>query len=226
MMTDLLPIGLLGALLGLDTVSFPQAMLSRPLIAATFGGALAGAPLSGLVLGAALELIALETLPFGASRYPEWGSASVVGGALFGTYPEHPAGAMAMGMIAAVAAAWFGGWSMVRLRHLNARWAAHARSALDAGARGTVIGLQLRGMTADLLRGFVLTVIAWAVFSPIAEAAIGTWSTDARITRAITVGVATSVAAGAVWKLFHASVGARWLFVAGLGIGAMLMVSR
>ena len=37
----------------------------------------------GLLLGAALELIALETLPFGASRYPEWGSASVVGGAIF-----------------------------------------------------------------------------------------------------------------------------------------------
>ena len=226
MMTDLLPIGLLGALLGLDTVSFPQAMLSRPLIAATLGGAMMGGPVSGLLLGAALELIALETLPFGASRYPEWGSASVVGGALFATYPDHPAGAMALAMIAALTAAWFGGWSMVRLRHLNARWAAHSRDALDAGARGTVIGLQLKGITADLIRGFILTVIAWMVFAPLTEAAIGTWTLDARITRAITVGVATSVAAGAVWKLFHASMGARWLFLAGLGVAAMLLVSR
>ena len=36
----------------------------------------------------ALELIALETLPFGASRYPEWGSASVVGGAIFASQPR------------------------------------------------------------------------------------------------------------------------------------------
>ena len=33
MMTGLLPISLLGGLLGLDTVSLPQAMLSRPLVA-------------------------------------------------------------------------------------------------------------------------------------------------------------------------------------------------
>ena len=38
---------------------------------------------SGLLVGATLELFAVETLPFGASRYPEWGSASVIGGALF-----------------------------------------------------------------------------------------------------------------------------------------------
>ena len=77
---DALPLGLLGALLGLDVVSFPQAMLSRPLVASTLAGALVGQPLAGLVIGATLGCFALETLPFGASRYPEWGSAAVVGG--------------------------------------------------------------------------------------------------------------------------------------------------
>jgi mannose/fructose/N-acetylgalactosamine-specific phosphotransferase system component IIC len=226
MIADLLPIGLLGAVLGLDTVSFPQAMLSRPLIAATLGGALAGSPVSGLVIGAALELIALETLPFGASRYPEWGSASVVGGALFASTPMHPAGSMAMAMIAGLATAWVGGWTMVKLRQLNARWAAASRDALDAGARGTVIGLQLRGMTADLVRGFVLTIIAWSAFAPLTEASVGIWGLDARVSRAVTVAVATSVAAGAAWKLFHASLTARWLFLAGLGISVTVMVTR
>ena len=75
----LVPLALLGAVLGLDVVSFPQAMISRPLAAATFAGALVGRPGHGLIAGAMLELFALETLPFGASRYPEWGSASVVG---------------------------------------------------------------------------------------------------------------------------------------------------
>ena len=39
-----------------------------------------------------LELIALETLPVGASRYPEWGSAAVVGGALFANVGGQGAG--------------------------------------------------------------------------------------------------------------------------------------
>ena len=79
---DLLPLALLGAVLGLDVVTFPQAMVSRPLVSATLAGAFAGRTEAGLLAGATLELFALETLPFGASRYPEWGSASVVGGAL------------------------------------------------------------------------------------------------------------------------------------------------
>ena len=39
---DLIPFVALGALVGLDVVSFPQMMISRPLVAATVAGALAG----------------------------------------------------------------------------------------------------------------------------------------------------------------------------------------
>ena len=39
---DLIPIALLGGVLGLEVVSFPQAMVSRPLVAATLAGALIG----------------------------------------------------------------------------------------------------------------------------------------------------------------------------------------
>ena len=224
MIDTLLPLGLLGAVLGLDTVSFPQAMLSRPLVAATCGGALLGEPLSGLMMGAALELIALETLPFGASRYPEWGSASAVGGAIFAEAPDHAAGAMTLALIAALTTAWFGGWTMVKLRQLNARWAGSSQRALDAGARGSVIGLQLKGLTADLARGLLVTIAAWALFQPIAAIALSEWTIDARLSRAIAVGAATSVAAGAAWKIFHGSTAARWTFVAGLALGFGMMV--
>ena len=37
LLVDILPIALLGGLLGLDVVCFPQAMISRPLVAATAG---------------------------------------------------------------------------------------------------------------------------------------------------------------------------------------------
>jgi mannose/fructose/N-acetylgalactosamine-specific phosphotransferase system component IIC len=225
MWLEVLPLALLGGLLGLDVVSFPQAMISRPLVAATLAGALLGHPVSGILMGATLELIALDTLPFGASRYPEWGSAAVVGGALFAAHPAHPAGSMAMAVIAAIATSWIGGWTMVKLREANAHWAAHRRAALDAGSRGAVIELQLLGMTADFVRGAVLTVVAYVVFAPISEAALALWKTDARLSRAVVVAVAASVAASGVWKIFHAVPLARWFFVGGLVIGLALLAA-
>ncbi|HRN52954.1 MAG TPA: PTS sugar transporter subunit IIC, partial [Gemmatimonadaceae bacterium] len=66
---QLLPLAVLGAVLGLDVVSFPQAMISRPIVASTLAGAMLGHPERGLVMGVALEFFALESMPFGASRY-------------------------------------------------------------------------------------------------------------------------------------------------------------
>jgi mannose/fructose/N-acetylgalactosamine-specific phosphotransferase system component IIC len=222
-LVSLIPLALLGGLLGLDVVSFPQAMISRPLVASTLAGALAGDTAAGLLLGAALELIALETLPFGASRYPEWGSASVVGGAIFASHSSHISGALTLGMLSALATTWVGGWTMVKLRRMNARWAAQRRDALEAGARGAVISLQLMGMTADLVRGMLLTALAYVVLSPIAAACIGSWTIDAQVSRSVVVAIAASVAGGAAWKLFHSTAGARWFFVGGLGIGLFLL---
>jgi mannose/fructose/N-acetylgalactosamine-specific phosphotransferase system component IIC len=223
---ELLPLALLGGVLGLDVVSFPQAMVSRPIVAATLSGAFVGAPASGLLIGVVLELIALDTLPLGASRYPEWGSASVVGGALFAAYPENPPGALAIAVLGALAAAWIGGWTMVKLRWQNARWARSRRDALAAGSSEAVIGLQLLGLTADLLRGAVFTAVAYAVLAPVARAAVGVWGLDARVSRAVVVGAAITVAAGAAWKIFHSTLGVRWTFLAGLGAGILAAAMR
>ena len=226
MFFEIIPIALLGGLLGLDVVSFPQAMISRPLVAATLAGVLIGHSASGLLVGAVLELIALETLPFGASRYPEWGSASVVGGAIFASHPSHPAGAMTCAMVAALATTWIGGWTMVKLRQANASWARDRRDALEAGSRGAVTSLQLMGMTADLVRGALLTGIAYAVLVPLADLCIAHWNVDARLSRSMAVTIAASVAGGAAWKLFHSTHGARWFFVGGLVLGFFWLFLR
>jgi len=223
---ELLPIALLGGLLGLDVVSFPQAMISRPLVAATAAGALVGHSPSGLLIGVVLELVALDTLPFGASRYPEWGSAAVVGGAIFAAHPSHPAGAMELAIVASLSTAWIGSWTMVKLRERNAVWAAHRRSALDAGSRGAVVDLQLRCMTADFLRGGLLAALSYGVFAPLTSLTLGVWGTDARLSRAVVVTVASSVAAGAAWKIFHGVSGARWFFLGGLAVGLAIMATR
>ncbi|MFN2564260.1 MAG: PTS sugar transporter subunit IIC [Gemmatimonadaceae bacterium] len=217
---ELLPLALLGGVLGLDVVSFPQAMLSRPVVAATLAGAFVGDAANGLLIGVVLELIALDTLPLGASRYPEWGSASVVGGALFATHTAYPPGAMAVAVLGTLATAWVGGWTMVKLRGQNARWARQRRDALAEGSRDAVASLQLLGLTADLLRGALFTAFAYAILAPTARAAVGVWGLDARLSRAVVVGAAITVAAGAAWKIFHSTLGVRWTFLAGLAAGA------
>lgn len=214
-LVELLSFAALGGALGLDVVSFPQAMWSRPIVAATLGGALAGDVASGLLIGATLELIALETLPFGASRYPEWGSASVVGGALAAGQAQG-AGTLTLAVLGALATASVGGWTMVMLRRLNARWARRTLPAREAGERTAVIGVQMAGVAADLVRGMLLTALALAALSPIARAAVATWGVDARLSRAVVVGLALTVALGAVWKIFHSTRGALWFFSAGL----------
>jgi mannose/fructose/N-acetylgalactosamine-specific phosphotransferase system component IIC len=221
---ELIPLALLGGVLGLDVVSFPQAMVSRPIVAATLAGAFVGAPANGLLIGVVLELIALDTLPLGASRYPEWGSASVVGGALFASHATQPSGAMAVSVLSTLAVAWIGGWTMVKLRGQNAKWARRRRDAISAGSRDAVIGLQLLGLTADLLRGGLFTAVAYAVLAPVMRAAVGVWGLDARLSRAVVVGAAITVAAGAAWKIFHSTLGVRWTFLVGLAAGAAATV--
>ena len=222
---EILPFALLGAVIGLDVVSFPQAMISRPIVAATVAGALAGHGVLGLLVGAVLEMVALETLPFGASRYPEWGSASVVGGALFASTPEGEAGALTLAVMAAIATAWAGGWSMVTHRRFIAWWARRLRRGLESGSQRTVIGLQVFGMTADLVRAGLLTTIALAAMHPIVRASVATWSVDGRLSRAVVVSLCAMVAGGAAWKLLHAFTGARWIFIGGLvvGLGMVLL---
>jgi PTS system mannose-specific IIC component len=171
-------------------------------------------------------LIALETLPFGASRYPEWGSASVVGGVIYASHPAAAQGAaMTMGMVTALATTLVGGWTMVKLRQLNAVWAWKRHADLEAGRRGAVIELQLMGMTADFIRGALLTAFALLLLAPLATACIAIWSTDLRLSRAIVVATAASVAGGAAWKLFHTTAGARWFFVGGLALGLFMLFS-
>lgn len=223
-------LALLAGVAGLDVVSFPQAMLSRPIVAATIGGAFVGAPIAGLVCGAVLECLALESLPVGASRYPEWGSASVIAGAIAaqgaeaGTLPG--AAALAIATVVGIGAAWVGGWSMVQHRRLIAKLARPRLDQLAAGTRNTVVGLQVVGMTADLVRGTLIAAAALLIAMPIALAAEARWTLREDIARAVILTLGAGVAAAAVWKDFHAISGTRRLFLASLAVGTVLVFFR
>jgi mannose/fructose/N-acetylgalactosamine-specific phosphotransferase system component IIC len=221
---DLIILSLLGGVLGLDTVSFPQAMLSRPIVGATLAGALLGDAGAGLLVGATLELFAVDTLPFGASRYPEWGSAAVIGGALFTKTVGFEEGRLTTTVLAALTVAWIGGWSMVQVRKLNARLARSRHDAVALGARRTVMGLQVAGLGADLVRGIVLTALGLVALYPLQAATLQTWGTDMPLSRAMVAGAAGAVSLGAAYKLFHAIPGFRWQFMLGVAAGLAVLL--
>lgn len=220
---EALPIALLGAVLGLDVVSFPQAMVSRPIVAATLAGAFIGHPPAGLLIGVVLELIALDTLPFGASRYPEWGSAGVVGGALFAAQPAGMPGALPASMLAALLTASISGWSMVVLRRIIATRLERTRDSIEAGSRDALLGFHLSGMTMDLLRGALVTTLGMVVFSPLVRAIVVIWGSESAPSRAVVVVIAAIVAGGALWKVFHSVRGVLWFFVGGLAVSTLLL---
>lgn len=213
---------LLGTVVGFDTVSFPQAMLSRPIVAATLGGAVAGNAVLGALCGAVLECFALETLPVGASRYPEWGSASVVGGALFADTQTGLAGALVIAVVIALSGAWLGGWSMVQLRTLNARRARRNHDAVANGDLRVIRYLQFSGLASDLLRAAALTAFVLAVALPLRDVAAREWSHSIGSTRLIVGVTAIAVVAGAVWKHFSSIPRVREIIFAALAAGLTL----
>ena len=220
-----LPIAMLGAVLGLDVVSFPQAMISRPIVAATLAGAFIGHPPAGLLIGVVLELIALDTLPFGASRYPEWGSAAVVGGALFAAQPPGMPGALPASLLAALLTASISGWSMVVLRRFIATRLERTRDSIETGSRDALLSLHLSGMTMDLLRAALVTTLGMMVFSPLVRAIVAIWGSDSAPSRAVVVVVAAIVAGGALWKVFHSVPHVLWFFLGGLIVSIALMAA-
>jgi PTS system mannose-specific IIC component len=221
---NLIPVSLLGAVVGLDMVSFPQMMLSRPLVSATLAGAFVGHAGAGLLIGAVLELIALETLPFGASRYAEWGTAGVVGGVVLAGQPAGAPGALPVATFVALAAAVFSSRSMVWVRTWNAHEARRMRTAIEAGTPAVIDAVQLRGLTMDLIRGFMVTFIALVILFPLSREFVALWGVDAVHSRAVVTALAATVAAGAIWTLTHRVARAGWLFVLGLGAGTALLL--
>ncbi len=169
-MMDLAPVSILllvawGTLVALDLVSVPQAMLSRPLVAGLVAGWLAGDVEAGLRVGVVLELFALDVLPIGAVRYPDYGPATVVGVALAAGAPWEFGLGLSVGVALIVASV--GGWSLQLVRRWNARAIQRQAAALAAGESGAIRRLQYAGLARDGARGAVLTALgllaAWGL---------------------------------------------------------------
>ena len=147
-----------GTLLGLDLVSLPQMMISRPLVAGAVTGWILGDLAFGVTTGLVLELFALESLAIGAARYPDYGAATV-GGVLAGSgFPV----AQSLGFSVAVglALAGLGGVTLMWLRHANSRAVIRRAASLQAGDPVAVSALQFGGLLRDCVRSVLLAVVA------------------------------------------------------------------
>jgi mannose/fructose/N-acetylgalactosamine-specific phosphotransferase system component IIC len=212
-----------GVVVGVDLVSVPQAMTSRPLVAAFVGGWLLGHPMIGLLAGAVLELFALETLPVGASWYPDWGPPAVAAGALLadGVRAEQVEsvwpGFLATALVAALVA-WLGGWSMQVVRHANGAAIRRQGERLERGDPRALVALQAGGFVRDVVRAAVLTLVALVPGGAVARLLAAHWRAPAALAEDGLLAVALGAAAWSAWRLFGGGRTARWL-LAGLVVG-------
>lgn len=225
-MTVTLFLGLLaiGTLLALDSVSVGQVQLARPLPASALAGWWCGDLPSALAAGVLLELIALETMPVGASRYPDWAPAGVVAAAV-AAVAEPVAPALVLAVIAGLLVAWASGQSMVVLRHANGRRFHDMQARLDAGdasAVGRLIGL---GIAGDAVRG-ALVMAGGLALVPVAAWLAPRWALDPYTTAAFAAAAGVMVAAGATRQLFHGAPWARTAFAVLLGVGILAAAAR
>lgn len=212
-----------GTLAGLDLVSLLQSLFSRPLVAGAGAGWLLGDVEGGLRIGMVLELFALDVVPVGSSRYPDFGAATV-GAVVFGAATDWPVSlgvATVIGLGLAIAA----GTTMPLTRRLNARVVRAHGARLAAGDAAAVSAVHLRCLGFDVVRSLVVAVAAvafgmaarWLGLVP--EPALG---------RALTV-VALG---GAAWSVAHGAMasgrsGARWRYaLAGLVAGVLIAAAR
>lgn len=209
-----------GTVVGLDLVSMPQAMLARPIVAGTVTGLLLGDAETGLRLGALVELFALDVLPIGASRYPDYGPPTViaVAGAAQLPAPWHET----LGVFGALALvlAGVGAWSLVVLRSLNAAAIRRAGAALAAAERAAPGRLQLGGLVRDAARAGLLTAVGLGAAAILRAMP----PLDSRTAHALTIVlVGTGVGAALHGAVRSAGSTARWRRLAvGLAAGAIV----
>jgi PTS system mannose-specific IIC component len=216
----IVPLLLWGTLVGLDLVSVPQAMISRPLVAGSVAGWLVGDIEAGLRIGVLLELFALDVLPVGAVRYPDYGPATVAAVTLGAGMPwELGLGlSVALGLVLAVA----GEWSLQIVRRWNARAIQRASAALAAGESSAIRRLQYGGLVRDAARGLVLTVLGILAAAVIRNTVQLDRQTSVALTL-VAIGAALAAAVNGAFRSSGRTARLKWLG-AGVAVGIILAV--
>jgi mannose/fructose/N-acetylgalactosamine-specific phosphotransferase system component IIC len=212
-----------GGLVGLDATSFPQVMISRPLVAATGTGLILGRPIEGLAVGVLLELFTLVILPIGAARYPEAGTAAVGATAAYviatggDQRPELLLLALGFGLL------WerVCGISVNLLRRVNERLVTDAPERRPLTPR-RLERLHLTALGLDFVRGSLVSVVGAVLALALLRMAGGSWALG-EVPATGALGVAGAAMVGATLSLFDGWSERRLAFVLGLLCGLTLL---
>ncbi|MEO8635208.1 MAG: PTS sugar transporter subunit IIC [Gemmatimonadales bacterium] len=210
-----------GTIAGLDLVSVLQGLFSRPLIAGAGAGLLLNDPEAGLRVGVLLELFALDVLPVGAARYPDFGPGVVAAVVLVSGTPW----SQSLGIAALFALGWaaLGGWSLQWLRRANGRALARNAAGLAAGDAATFARLQREGLLGDLVRSLLLTLAGLAL-AMVLRTHIELTTRFVPVS-AVAIGAGVAAAAGGAIRSAGRGSRLRWL-VAGVAVGLLAATLR
>lgn len=210
-----------GTIVGLDLVSVPQGLLSRPVVAASVAGWLAGDFQAGLLVGAVLELFALDVLPVGASRYPEYGPAAVGAAVAFGHLP--PRVGIGFAVLLGLLVATLAGWSLNWLRHANARDVHRLAAEVNGGSVRAIRRLQWAGLRRDAFRSAAMTLVALALAYGSFYLPPVVWQFPKLVTEAV-IGVALATALSGALRTAGQGRRLVWLGV-GLAVGLVVALA-
>jgi len=211
-----------GTLTGLDLASVLQGLFNRPLVAGGITGVLIGDPASGLAIGGALELFALDVLPVGSVRYPDYGAATVAAVAYGAWQPW--AQALGPSVLLGLLIGYLGGWSVVLHRRINAISLRRVAGRLDRGDAGVAARLHMAGIGTDIARSLVLALVGLAAVTGLLSLPRLDVPTSQALT---TVAVAGGVLATVGGALRRAGTPQRLLwFTGGLAAGILSLVLR
>lgn len=213
---------ILGGFIGLDATSFPQIMISRPVVAGVLTGVLFGRPAEGLALGFLVEAFALIILPIGAAQYPESGTATVAATAAYlaSTPPGLEAGSLLLALAFALGWERLAGQSVMLHRQTNGRLLIGGGPlAADALERRHLVA-----MTLDFFRAGLVAVTGAAVGYALLRLLAPLWELPQSVTLAV-LGIAAAGMLGTAVPLFGAGRSARVSLIAGVVVGVTLVVA-
>ena len=210
-----------GTVAGLDLVSVGQTMVGRPLVAGTIAGLLMGDPAAGALVGMTLELFALELLPVGGARYPDYGPAAVAGAATAAGVP----GVLGLGPAIAVAlvTGYAGEQAIQMVRGSSSADVRRNRAGRDAGQVAVLRGVHWRGMARDAARALAVTVSGLTLAAMARRLPLTLRGTV--LVGTVALGAALAVAATGALRLGGRGTARAWL-AAGLLAGVAWVVVR
>ena len=155
----------LGSLVGLDGISWPQAMISRPIVAGSLGGFLFGDVTAGFMAGALLEIVSSRHPPYGAARYPETGPAGLVCGAAYAASSSSELLPLLIVTLAGWAIGWIGSYSIHLQRSINTSLMENPGAFADSPrslARRHRLAIRLDALRAAVITGALLVPVMLA----------------------------------------------------------------